>query len=149
VATRPILHEIAHHFARYTRPDDYIDRTHCCECAEHYAELLDVTVDDLRKEHVGDGAWDPTCFLTPGAFRYYFPAMARIADEDRGWIEMLAPRLSLWYVDSFDDSDRDLVRRLLEEWWGDPQTPEWTRLAVERALDHYPDRRLRPRPPRA
>jgi hypothetical protein len=135
-----ILDEIRTHFARYERPKDYIDRAHCCECEEHYLELLDVPVDALTKDHVGDGAWDPTCFLTSEGFRYYFPGIAGIADEDRYWIDILAPRLSLWYVDCFNDEDRDLVRRLLEHWSLDGQTPDWPRLALERALDHYPAR---------
>ncbi len=133
-----ILDEIRIHFARYSRPDDYIDRAHCCECEEHYLELLDVPVDALSKEHVGDGAWDPTCFLTSDGFRYYFPGMARIADADRFWIDIFASRLALWYVDSFSAEDRVLVRRLLEHWWLDDGTPDWERLALQRALDHYP-----------
>jgi hypothetical protein len=132
-----LLARIAEHFARYARPDDYIDRGHCCECAEHYDELLDVPVEALAKDHVGDGAWDPTCFLTAGAFRYYFPGMARVADEDRWWLEILGPRLSLWYVDAFSAEDRVLVKEILEAWWADDATPDGPRLAVERALDHY------------
>jgi hypothetical protein len=132
-----LLEEVRVHFAQYPRPDGYINAGHCCECAEHYAELLDVPVDALAKEHVGDGAWDPTCFLTPEGFRYYFPALARIAEADRDWLEILTPRLSLWYVDAFTPDDRAFVRRLLEHWWLDDDTAEWTRLAVERALDHY------------
>lgn len=132
-----LLQLIAEHFAQYARPDGYINAAHCCECAEHYGELLDVPVEALAKEHVGDGAWDPTCMLTADAFRYYFPGMARIADEDRWWIEILAPRLSLWYIDSFSPADRALVKELLECWWADQATPDGPRLAVERALDHY------------
>jgi hypothetical protein len=133
-----LLHVVDQHFARYERPNEYIDATHCCECAEHYEELRDVTVGQLTKEHVGDGAWDPTCFLTTEGFRYYFPALVRIASADRDWIEMLAPRLVRHYADCFSTEDRRLVRLLLEAWWADEATPEWTRLAIERALDHYP-----------
>ena len=121
----------------YEHPIDFINASHCCECAEHFEELRGVSVDELRKEHVGDGAWDPTCFLTPGGFRYYLPGMCRIATEDRQWLEMLAPRLSLWYVDSLDAADREVVKTLLEAWRLDGATPEGPRLAVERALDHY------------
>jgi hypothetical protein len=134
-----LLAQVREHFAQYARPDDHIDRSHCCECAEHYAELLDVPVDALAKDHVGDGAWDPTCFLTADAFRYYFPGMARIAESDRWWLEILAPRLSLWYVDTFSPADRALVKRLLEHWWADEDTPDSVRLGLERALDHYTD----------
>ncbi len=133
-----LLEEILLHFARYERPADYIDAAHCDECAEHYEQLLHVPVGALTKEDVGDGGWDPTAVLTTEGFRYYFPALARIATADRDWIESVAPRLSLWYVDCFDTADRELVRRLLEAWWLDEETPEWTRLAVERALDNYP-----------
>jgi len=131
------LARLADRFSKYERPLDFINASHCCECAEHFAALLDVPVGQLRQEHVGDGAWDPTCFLTPDAFRYYLPGMCRIATADRYWLEMLAPRLSLWYVDSLDATDRVALKKLLEAWWLDEATPEGPRLAVERALDHY------------
>lgn len=130
MALDDVLDEVRAHFGRYSRPDDFIDAAHCCECAEHYAELADVTVDDLAKEHVGDGAWDPTCFLTSEGFRYYFPGLARIATEDRDWLEMLLPRLSGHYVECFSAEDLALVQRLLDEWWLDEGTSEWTRDAI-------------------
>lgn len=132
-----LLEEIRAHFAQYTRPDNFIDASHCCECAEHYAELADVPVEGITKEHVGDGAWDPSTFLSADGFRYYFPGLCRIANEDRSWLDIFAPRLGLWYVDTFSEEDRLLARRMLEAWWFAPETPDSSRLAVERALDHF------------
>ena len=135
--TEGVFSQLSNRFARYQRPEDYIDAGHCDECREHFEELANVLVTDLSKEHVGDGAWDPTCFLTPPAFRYYFPGLARIAEQDRDWLEMLLPRLTIHYVDDFDPGDRELVRRLLEHWWEDEATSEWLRLAIESVLQQY------------
>lgn len=133
-----ILEEIRDHFARYDRPADYIDRAHCCECEEHYIELLDVTVDSIGYVHVENPGWDPTCFLSPAGFRHYFPGLARIADgHPDHFLEALAMRLSGHYVELFTAEERDLVRRLLEHWWTFEDISEWDRRAVERALGHY------------
>jgi hypothetical protein len=132
-----LTRQIEERFAAYPRPVDYIDQDHCDECAEHYQTLLDVAPADLTKDHVGDGAWDPSCFLTADAFRHYFPGLARIAVADRGWLAMLAPRFGLWYVDSFDTGDRRLTRRWLEALWLDPGTDERQREDIELALSYF------------
>ena len=74
-----ILAEIAEAFA-VARPDWFVDAQHCCECAEHEAELQAETVETLRREVMGDGAWDPVDFITnPDGFKYFIPALARLA----------------------------------------------------------------------
>ncbi len=136
------------HFAQYSRPADYINRAHCCECEEHYLELLDVPVECLTHEHTGDGAWDPTAFLTPDAFRYYLPGLARIADSDREvWLELFVMRIGLHYTETCNADDWHAITALLEGWWCDESVPEWTRHALEGALDlsrrELRDRKLR------
>lgn len=134
-----LARQIEERFAAYPRPADYIDRDHCDECAEHYETLLHLPPAELTKDHVGDGAWDPTCFLTADGFRHYLPGMLRIALADRDWLAMLAPRFGLWYVDSFDAGDRQLVRQWLEALWLDPGTSDAQRGDVELALSYFHD----------
>lgn len=134
-----LARQIEERFATYARPDDFINRNHCDECAEHFETILDVSPAELTKDHVGDGAWDPTCFLTADGFRHYFPGMVRIAMEDRHWLAMLAPRFGLWYVESFDASDRLLVRQWLEALWLDAATNDEQRRDVELGLSYFQD----------
>ena len=132
-----LARQIEVRFAAYRRPENYINRDHCDECAEHYETLQDVSALELNKEHVGDGAWDPSCFLTADAFRHYFPGLIRIAMDDREWLSMLAPRFGLWYVDSFDSRDRQLARQWLEALWLDTDTDESQRVDIELALSYF------------
>jgi hypothetical protein len=74
-----ILAEIAEAFA-VPRPDWFVDAKHCCECAEHESELQAETVETLRREVMGDGGWDPVTFIkNPDGFKYFMPALARLA----------------------------------------------------------------------
>jgi hypothetical protein len=63
--------------------------------------------------------------------------MLRIVLADRDWLAMLAPRFGLWYVDSLDAGDRQLVRQWLEALWLDPQTDEKQRADIELALSYF------------
>ncbi len=60
------------------------DPNHCCECQEHEATLQGRTPETIGLEELGSPGWDPTCFLNPEGFHYFFPAMVRLALEDRG-----------------------------------------------------------------
>ena len=74
-----ILAEIAEAFS-VPRPAWFVNAKHCCECAEHEAELQAETVDTLRREVLGDGGWDPVAFISnPDGFKYFMPALARLA----------------------------------------------------------------------
>jgi hypothetical protein len=74
-----VLAEIAEAFA-VPRPAWFVNARHCCECAEHEAELQAETVESLRREVMGDGAWDPVTFISnPDGFKYFMPALARLA----------------------------------------------------------------------
>jgi hypothetical protein len=136
VAEANILAAVVRHFGQYQRPEDFIDRGHCCECDEHYNELLGVPVDALTHEHTGDGAWDPTAFLTPDAFKYYFAGLARIADGDRhAWLDQFLMRFAVHFTDSFSPEDWAITEQLLEYWWLDESLSEFQRDGLERALD--------------
>lgn len=134
-----ILERIQAHFAQYGRPPDYINRHHCSECEAHYQELLEVPVEKIEYRHVENPGWDPTCFLSSEGFRYYFPGLARIADQHReDWLGVLVSRLGGWQVESFSAEDRALVRALLEQWFLCEDVSEWDRTDIGRVLEtHY------------
>jgi hypothetical protein len=110
-----ILAEIAAAFA-VPRPDWFVDATHCCECAEHEAELQAETVDTLHREVMGDGGWDPVVFITnPDGFKYFLPALARIA-YGTGPDYFLGSFLTYFnadHVDAFSERQRAAVEALL------------------------------------
>jgi len=61
------------------RPEHFTDHVHCCECAEHDATLRDAAPETIGLAELGNPGWDPICFVTPAGFRYYLPALARLA----------------------------------------------------------------------
>jgi hypothetical protein len=66
-------------FADCPRPEHFTNYRHCCECAEHDDLLRSRDLDSLALEDVGNAGWDPICFITPEGFRYYLPALVRLA----------------------------------------------------------------------
>lgn len=69
-------------FSICPRPQHFTDHEHCAECAEHDRTLLRKHVNTLSAEDVGNGGWDPICFVSPIGFLYYLPALARLCLED-------------------------------------------------------------------
>ena len=110
-----LLAEIAEAFA-VLRPDWFCDATHCCECAEHEAELQAETVDSLRREVMGDGGWDPVTFIkNTDGFKYFMPALASIACAT-GPDYFLGSFLTYLHADrveSFTERQRAAVEALL------------------------------------
>ncbi len=110
-----ILAEIAESF-RVSRPDWFCNAGHCCECAEHEAELQAETVETLRREVLGDGAWDPVAFIAnPDGFKYFMPALARLAygtGQDYVLTSFLQ-HLREDRIETFTDRQRAAVERLL------------------------------------
>lgn len=78
-----LIDEAAVLFGKTPRPEHFTDYTHCCECAEHDETLRNASLDTLSYDHVRPG-WDPLCFITPGGFQYYFPALVRLTLEGSG-----------------------------------------------------------------
>ncbi|MBI5032288.1 MAG: hypothetical protein HZB51_17290 [Chloroflexi bacterium] len=66
-------------FAIEPRPRHFTNYSHCCECAEHDALLSSRDVQTLRLEDVNNPGWDPICFTTEQGFKYYLPALVRLA----------------------------------------------------------------------
>jgi hypothetical protein len=119
---REVLNLIERVFGGALRPEHFADYTHCCECAEHDELLRSRDVTSLSFDDVGNPGWDPMCFISAEGFRYYFPALARLALNEHG---------SNWYVDQllfhlgysgtenrhllfFSQSERDAVLALLQ-----------------------------------
>lgn len=71
-------------FSRNPAPDNYTNREHCDECAEHDETLRSYTPKSIGLEQLGNAAWDPICFVLPQAFKYYFPALVRLALDSEG-----------------------------------------------------------------
>ena len=77
--TREILAAIDSAFA-VERPSWFVNARHCCECAEHEAELQPFGRDDLPLEVVSSPAWDPIAFISHrDGFAYFLPRLVRFA----------------------------------------------------------------------
>lgn len=66
-------------FGDAPRPEHFTDHRHCCECAEHDETFRVHTPATIGLSELGSPAWDPVCFATDPAFRYFFPALVRLA----------------------------------------------------------------------
>ena len=88
-----IIDAVRQAFAAETRPEHFTDDTHCCECAEHDALLASRDLDSLRVEDVNNAGWDPICFVTAAGFRYYLPALVRLALESATAEDWYLPQL--------------------------------------------------------
>ena len=66
------------------RPEHFTDYVHCCECAEHDHTLSAHSPDTITREALGHAGWDPMTFATDAGFRYYLPALIRMALTQTG-----------------------------------------------------------------
>lgn len=71
-------------FGDVPRPEHFTDYRHCCECAEHDETFRAHTPGSIGPDELGSPAWDPLCFATEEAFRYFFPALVRLALQGTG-----------------------------------------------------------------
>lgn len=109
-------------FGNEQRPDHFTDYLHCLECEDHDNTFQAHDPDTIGYDELGNPAWDPVCFATPEAFRYYFPAFVRLAVEGRDETYYLdqflfhlildGPRNSRW--NSFSTNQRAFVVKLLK-----------------------------------
>jgi hypothetical protein len=61
------------------RPDNFTDQDHCEECRDHNETLLVNTREEITFNELGNPGWDPICFINEDGFKYYFPALVRLA----------------------------------------------------------------------
>lgn len=110
-----ILEEVAAAF-HVTRPAWFCDAGHCCECAEHEAELQAKDVQTLDFETVGSAAWEPVAFIkNPDGFKYFMPALARLAcgTGDAYYLDLFCNHLRDDRIATFDARQRAAVEALL------------------------------------
>lgn len=85
-----MLRRIEQAFAEVHKPEHFTNYTHCDECKEHDDTLRGRTRENLRRQDLGNGGWDPLCFSSAEGIGYYFPTLARFALlpdawRDHGW----------------------------------------------------------------
>ena len=81
--SRKLVEEAKKLFPANNRPGAFIrNPDHCCECAEHEETLREHDQDSIGIEQLGNAGWDPICFISPEGYKYYFPALVRLALND-------------------------------------------------------------------
>lgn len=80
---KEVLAQIESAFSNVRRPQQFVDASHCEECAEHNETLSKCDRDSIGLKELGNAGWDPMCFVNPHAFKYYFPSMVRLAFDDK------------------------------------------------------------------
>jgi hypothetical protein len=111
---------------------------HCCECEEHEETLQSKDRESIGVNEIGSQAWDPMCYISIAGFKYFLPAMVRLALADRGktgYIESFLFHLN-WdepgneRVESFTPEQnkfvRDFLMYLIDLYA--PQFSEWVNL---------------------
>lgn len=88
-----IIDEVREAFRAEPRPQHFTNYSHCCECAAHNDLLASRDVSSLRLEDVNNAGWDPICFTTSEGFRYYLPALVRLAMDSTTSREWYLPQL--------------------------------------------------------
>jgi len=103
---KTLIDEATQIFGKVPRPEHFTDYTHCSECAEHDSTLRAHTAETITREALGHAGWDPMTFATDSGFRYYLPALIRMAltgSDDDYYIDQFlsqvirdGPRNSRW-----------------------------------------------------
>jgi len=122
--SRKLVEEAKKLFPANNRPGAFIrNPDHCCECAEHEETLREHDQDSIGIEQLGNAGWDPICFISPEGYKYYFPALVRLALNDSDNMSYIEQFLfSLAYdgpnnerFKSFSEEQKQFVRKLLLE----------------------------------
>ena len=120
-----VLADVSRVFGAVSRPAKFTDHAGCSECEEHDETLQAHTTESLTANEIGSAGWNPITMCTPDAFRYWMPALARLAltpeDDTWGWSgELLiqshlrrnGPRNERWLACTPDE--RECIARFLE-----------------------------------
>lgn len=116
-----LIEEANQLFGNEIRPEHFTNYKHCIECAEHDETLRATNPELLTLDEVRPG-WNPLCFITPEGFRYYFPALIRLAINGTGstyYIDQLIFHLELDGKNNvrflaFSHDQREFVVRVLD-----------------------------------
>jgi len=113
---REALARIESAFGECPRPEHFTEWQHCCECAEHDAELAAHTPETIGLAELGNAGWDPICFATPEAYLYYLPGLARLAlgRAPDYYLEQFLFHLNADRSAILTPTQREAVRRFLE-----------------------------------
>lgn len=104
-------------FGGAPRPEHFTDFSHCEECAEHDATLLMHTRESLPRSALGYPGWNPVSFVTSEGYRYYLPAIARIAmnrKDGSEYLDQFSDDLREELFSSFSDEQRSALASFLE-----------------------------------
>ena len=105
-------------FSQAAKPERFLENPdHCSECEEHEQTLADHTVDSISLAELGNPGWDPICFLQNiDGFRYYLPAMARLACGvgDEYYLDQLLFHLNSERIQQLNHTERSALAHFLE-----------------------------------
>lgn len=116
------------------------DPAHCDECAEHEDTMQSVTPETVSLDQVGSPAWDPVCFITDEAWRYFMPGLARLAlgrGEDY-YLDQFLFQLESGRIDSLDRAQCQAVAALLDQLY-ETNSTEIEENMDDKALGHVMD----------
>jgi hypothetical protein len=111
------LGDIDRMFGSSPRPDQFTnDPTHCPECAEHEETLRSCTRETIGLEKLGQPGWDPICMASEAAFRYYLPALARLAfgRGEQQYLPQFVSHVGSRRASAFNPAERRVLARFLE-----------------------------------
>ena len=102
-------------------PEEFVDPGDCDECAAHNETLKSFSSKTIGYQQLGNPASDPLSYVNAEGFKYYFPAMVRLAiseSEDEYYIDQFLFHLASdgdrnrrWQA--FSPSQREFVVRVL------------------------------------
>jgi hypothetical protein len=84
-----IINHVEEAFGSAPRPEHFTNYEHCCECFDHDELLRARDRQTLTIEDVGNAGWDPVCFMSVEGFRYYLPALLRLALDSDTYLPQL------------------------------------------------------------
>ena len=98
------------------RPQVFMDRNHCEECAEHDDTLQSVDPETISFDEIGNPCWDPICFVNIEGFKYFIPGLTRLAldvSDDNYYLGQFVFHLSTERIDSLSEQQREAIHDLL------------------------------------
>jgi hypothetical protein len=112
-AKTEVLELIRAAFGAEPRPDRFTDCVRGSDRWAHEETLRIHTPETISLEEVGRAGWDPICFLTSEAYRYYFPGLARLALSG-GYLGEFLFQLNDDRLAAFSSQQKQAARQLLE-----------------------------------
>ena len=112
------LTRIQEYYRGVPKPERFGNPDHCDECTEHNETLLAHDVETISLVELGNPGWDPICFIDAiDQFRYYLPALARLAcgtgDED--YLDQVLFHLNADRIQELEPEERRMLAEFLEE----------------------------------